>query len=170
MEYLKGKHFSITDSKDVNTVIYEINKTEKSRLNKLPKYTVKRLDSIEELRNDGVMKTFFVDFPKKSGNQLLFLSFSKDKVTVNYGVLKNYTVKFVKRPSSMNIDTIYKETENDYYKEYKCTPNMKMPIPIIDPESGEELKPILYYDSKTNEVKGKYKLKPNKSYLAFRIN
>ena len=44
MEYLKGKHFSITDSKDVNTVIYEINKTEKSRLNKLPKYTVKRLD------------------------------------------------------------------------------------------------------------------------------
>ena len=30
MEYLQGKHFSVTDSKNVNTVIYEINKTEKA--------------------------------------------------------------------------------------------------------------------------------------------
>ena len=40
---------------------------------------------------------------------------------------------------------------------------------IIDPETGEEIKPILYYDSTTNQVKGKCKLKPNKSYLAFEI-
>ena len=30
MEYLQGKHFSVTDPKNINTVIYEINKTEKS--------------------------------------------------------------------------------------------------------------------------------------------
>ena len=53
MEYLQGKHFSVTDSKDVNTVIYEINKTEKAKLKKLPKFTIERLDSIEELRNDS---------------------------------------------------------------------------------------------------------------------
>ena len=52
MEYLQGKHFSVTDSKNVNTVIYEINKTEKSKIKKLPKFTIERLDSIEELRND----------------------------------------------------------------------------------------------------------------------
>ena len=86
MEYLQGKHFSVTDSKNVNTVIYEINKTEKAKMKKLPKFTIERLDSIEELRNDKVRKTFFVDEPKKSGNQLLFLSFEKDKVTVNMGV------------------------------------------------------------------------------------
>ncbi len=34
MEYLQGKHFSVTDSKSVNTVIYEINKTEKSKIKK----------------------------------------------------------------------------------------------------------------------------------------
>ena len=79
MEYLQGKHFSVTDSKNVNTVIYEINKTEKSKIKKLPKFTIERLDSIEELRNDKVRKTFFVDEPKKSGNQLLFLSFEITK-------------------------------------------------------------------------------------------
>ena len=44
MEYLQGRRFSITDPKNVNTVIYEINKTEKSKLKKLPKFTIERLD------------------------------------------------------------------------------------------------------------------------------
>lgn len=169
MEYLQGKHFSVTDPKNVNTVIYEINKTEKAKLGKLPKFTIERLDSIEELREDKKRKTFFVDLPKKSGNQLLFLSFEKDQVTVNMGLLKNDEVKFVKKPVPMKFDTIYKDSKEDYYQEFNCTPNMRMPISIIDPETGDEVKPVLYYDSNTNEVKGKCKLKPNKSYLAFRI-
>ena len=126
MEYLQGKHFSVTDSKNVNTVIYEINKTEKSKIKKLPKFTIERLDSIEELRNDKVRKTFFVDEPKKSGNQLLFLSFEKDKVTVNMGVLKNDEVKFSKKPIPMSFDTLYNDTDKEYYKEFNYTPNMKI--------------------------------------------
>ena len=72
MEYLQGKHFSVTDSKNVNTVIYEINKTEKAKMKKLPKFTIERLDSIEELRNDKVRKTFFVDDRK---NQVISFCF-----------------------------------------------------------------------------------------------
>ena len=37
MESLQGKHFSITDPKEVNTVIYQINKTEKEFLDSSPK-------------------------------------------------------------------------------------------------------------------------------------
>lgn len=169
MEYLQGKHFSITDPKNTNTVIYEINKTEKSKLKNLPKFTLERLDSIKEFREDEIKRTYFVDVPKKSGNQLLFLSFEEDQVTVNQGILKNNEVKFVKKPVPMKFDTIYKDSGEEYYKEFNCTPNMKRPISIIDPETGEEIKPILYYDSKTNEVKGKCKLQPNKTYLAFQL-
>ena len=35
--------------------------------------------------------------------------------------------------------------------------------------TGEEIKPILYFDEETNEVKGKCKLKPYKKYFAFEI-
>jgi len=49
------------------------------------------------------------------------------------------------------------------------TPNLKRPITIIDPETTEEIKPILYFDEKTNEVKGKCKLKPHKTYFTFEI-
>mgnify|MGYP001425810793 CR=1 FL=1 len=47
MENVQGKHFSITDPKGVNTVIYEVYKTKKEYLKKYPKYTVERLRSTE---------------------------------------------------------------------------------------------------------------------------
>ena len=36
-ESMQGKHFSITDPKDVSTVIYQINRTEKEFAKKFPK-------------------------------------------------------------------------------------------------------------------------------------
>ena len=169
MEYLQGKHFSITDPKNTNTVIYEIVKSDKQELKDGPKYTMERLDFIQELRAEGTKKTYFVDLPKKSGNQLVFLTFEDGTVTVNQGVLKDDEIKFVRKPVPMTFETIYKESGEEYYKEYNYTPNMKRKISIIDPESGEEVRPIQYYDSKTNKVKGKCKLQPNKTYIAFQL-
>ena len=65
-------------------------------------------------------------------------------------------------------ETIYPE-KNEEYRDVSYTPNLKRPISIIDPETTEEVKPILYFDEKTNEVKGKCKLKPHKSYFVFEI-
>ena len=68
----------------------------------------------------------------------------------------------------MKFNNIYNEKETEY-KDVEYTPNLKRPISIIDPETAEEVKPILYFDEKTNEVKGKCKLKPFKNYFAFEI-
>ena len=66
-------------------------------------------------------------------------------------------------------DTIKYLKEEMEYKDFDYTPNLKRSISIIDPETAEEVKPTLYFDEKTNEVKGKCKLKPYKSYFAFEI-
>lgn len=168
MDNLQGKHFSITDPKEVNTVIYQINKTEKEYLENSPKFTVERLEFLEELRGDRKKKTFFVDNPLEEGNQLVILSFGKDRVVVNMGLLEGDKVKISKKPVPLKFDTIYTEKESDF-KEFKYTPNLKRPISIIDPETAEEIKPVLYFDKETNEVKGKCKLKPYKSYFAFEV-
>ena len=63
METFQGKHFSITDPKGVNTVIYRINQTEKEYLKDSPKYTIERLAYMEELTGELKKKTFFV--PRK---------------------------------------------------------------------------------------------------------
>ena len=168
MDITQGKHFSITDPKGINTVIYQVNKTEKEYLDKYPKYTLERLDFTSELRGDTTRKTYFVDEPIPDGNQLVILSFGKEKVVINMGILQGDELRISKKPVPFKFDTIYSE-KSDAYKEFNYTPNLKRPISIIDPETAEEIKPVLYFDEKTNEVKGKCKLKPYKSYFAFEI-
>ena len=111
---------------------------------------------------------YFVDNPSEDGNQLVFLSFGKDKVVVNMGLLEEDKLRISKKPVPLKFDTLYTEKEADY-KEFKYTPNSKRPISIIDPETAEEIKPVLYFDKETNEVKGKCMLKPYKSYFAFEV-
>ena len=168
MDGISGKHFSITDPQGVNTVIYQVNETEKELLDKNPKYTVERLESTEELIGNNKKKTFFVDSPSIDGKQLVILSFAKEKVVINMGVLEKNKVKITKRPIPVKFDTLYSE-EKEEYKEFKYTPNFKRPISIIDPETAEEVKPMIYLDEKTNELRGKCKLKPYKPYFAFEI-
>ena len=168
MEQVQGKHFSITDPAGVNTVIYQINKTKKEDLKNSPKYTVERLEYTDEIVGENKKKTFYVENPKKDGNQIVILSFAKDKVVINNGVLEEDKVRISKKPMPFKFETLYNEEETEY-KEVQYTPNLKRPISIIDPETTEELKPVLYFDEATNEVKGKCKLKPNKTYFAFEI-
>ena len=168
METWLGKHFSITDPKGVNTVIYEVYKTKEEYIKQYPKYTVERLEHTEELKGDLTKKTFYVEDPHEKGNQLVILSFAKDRVVINTGLLLGDTVKITKTPMPLKFDTVYSEKETEF-KEVQYTPNLKRAITIIDPETTEEIKPRLYFDEETNEVKGKCKLKPYKSYFCFEI-
>lgn len=167
MEMWQGKHFSITDPEGVNTVIYQINKTPREFLKEYPKYTVDRLDYTEELRGNMKRKTFYVDFPTQE-DELLILSFAKEKVVVNTATMIDDKISISKKPMPLKFDSLYSEEEKEI-KDFKYTPNLKRPICIIDPETTEEVKPVLYFDEDTNEVKGKCKLKPYKSYFAFEI-
>ena len=166
MATLEGKHFSITDPKDVSTIIYKVNKTEKE-FKDSPKYTVERLEKLDEIRGENTKRTFFIEDPSPEGERLVILSFAKERVVVNTGILSEDKVKITKSPVPIKFDTLY--SEETKYKEFNYTPNLQRPISIIDPETTEEIKPVLYFDETTNEVKGKCKLKPYKSYFAFEI-
>ena len=168
-ESIQGKHFSITDSKGVNTVIYEINKISKEEVKEKGfKFTVERLDFIEELVGEKKRKTFYIDEPKAEGNKLAIFSFGQEKVVINNGVLDGDEVIISKKPLPFSFKTLHNDEETEY-GEVEYTPNLKRPISIIDIETTEEVKPVLYFDEQTNEVKGKCKLKPNKTYFAFEI-
>ena len=168
LDDVQGKYFSITDPKDVNTVIYQINRTEKEFLKTSPRYTVERLDCAVEFVGDKSKKTFFVDNPAPFGNYLAIFSFGKERVVVNMGYLDHDRVRISKKPAPLKIQTLYNEKETEY-NEFAYTPNMKRQISIIDLETTEEIKPMLYFDEDANEVKGKCKLKPHKQYFAFEV-
>lgn len=167
-QIVRGKHFSITDPQGVKTVIYEVNKTDKEMSKKGPKFTIERLDFTEELVGEKTKKTFYVNEPRPEGNRLAIFSFGKEKVVINNGVLEGNKVLISREPLPFHFKTMYSEQETEF-KEFTYTPNLKRPISIIDPETTEEVKPVLYFDEETNEVKGKCKLRPYKSYFAFEV-
>ena len=170
MEEIFGKHFSITEPEWINTVIYKVNKTEKEFLDKSPKFTIERLKYSEEFVGRNKKKTFFLMDPAPEGNELVIFSFGKDKVIVNNGFLETKTniVKVSNTPVPMRFETLYSENETEF-REFEYTPNLKRTITIIDPETTDEIKPKLYYDEKTNEVRGKCTLQANKTYVMFEI-
>jgi len=165
-DWIQGKHFSITDAKNVNTVIYQVNEENDKDSNL--KFSIERLEFTEEIIGEKKKKTFYVNEPDPDGNDLILLSFGPEKVVVNVGLLELDKVSIVKRPIPIKYQTLYSEEEFEY-REFEYTPNLKRQISIIDPETTEEIKPVLYFDEKTNQVKGKCKLKPYKSYFAFEI-
>ena len=167
-ESLHGKYFSITDPEGITTVIYKVNRTEKEFLRNSPKYTVERLEFSEEFVGTKKKKTFFINNPAPEGNPLIILSFAQSRVVINMGFLDYDVIKISKKPMPMRFETLYYEEETDY-KDFAYTPNMKRPITIIDPDTTDEIKPKLYFDEKTNEVKGKCTLQANKTYVMFEI-
>ena len=109
MDQIQGKHFSITDPQNVNTVIYQINKTEQVADENSPKFTLERLKCREELVGQNKKKTFFVDSQKDVYNQLVILSFGQDKVVVNSGLLEGDKIKISRQPSFVKFDTLDSE-------------------------------------------------------------
>ena len=156
------------DPNNVSTVVYQINETLKDDLKNSPKYTVTRLDFTEEIYGDKKKKTFYIDDPSDDKDELVILSFGKDRVVINTAVLQGDKVNISKKPLPLKFDTLYSDKDQEY-KEFKYTPNMKRQISIIDPETTEEVKPTLYFDEDTKEVKGRCRLKANKPYFAFEI-
>ncbi|MBQ1276414.1 MAG: hypothetical protein IIY15_04335, partial [Flavobacteriales bacterium] len=102
----------------------EVYETKKEYLKEYPKYTVERLEYSEELRGELMKKTFYVEDPQEDGNQLVILSFAKDKVVVNTGLLLGDSVKITKTPMPLKFDTMYSEEET-VFKEFQYTPNLK---------------------------------------------
>ena len=108
MESLEGKHFSITDPVNVNTVVYRLDETEKEFAKNSPKFTIQRLDYTSEYVGEKTKKTFYIDDPSPEGNSLIILSFGKEKVVVNIGCQLVSRLYITKKNSSIKKLNIHK--------------------------------------------------------------
>jgi len=159
-----GKQFSIVDALDINTVVYLVNENE----NETPKFTIQKLDYEEEIKGKIKEKTFFVEGPIKDKQNIVVLSFEKDKVVMNNGTLEPDKIKISKKTTDFKYTPVCKEVSIEY-KDIEFTHDLKRSVSIIDPITGDELKPEIYLDEESNTLKGKYNLNPFKQYFAFEI-
>jgi len=165
MEQENSKQFTIIDALDINTVVYLVNENKE---NQMPKFTIQRLEYEEVIKGNVRQKTFFVDGPITENRDIVIISFQKNKVVVNNGVLEPNQIRIYRKSKDMKYTPVYKEVSVEH-EDIEYTHDLKRSISIIDPVTGDELKPEIYLDEKTNKLKGKYNLNPLKSYFAFEI-
>jgi len=162
------KVFSVLDAKGMNTLAFQINHTEEEgRL----VHSIEKLKSFIEIANSGYKKTFFFN-PEPNDSEMkevVFLTLKPGEAILNGGDFKDGVLRVGKKPTHVQYSSIKLTGDESEYKEFKYAPNFKRPISIIDPVLGDEVKPVVYFDTDTNDVRAKIKLLPNKSYIALEV-
>ena len=163
MDQFEGTKFSVIDVEGRKTIAFAVNKTEEI-------YSLQKLDCSIERVGSKIKKTFFYNEPIVSGEakDLVLLEIDDGKATLNWGMLKDNQFLISDQPSTVDYKMLYSDKPSEY-KDIKYTPNFNRPISIIDPEAGDEVRPVLYYDEEANMVKAKVKMLANKPYIALEV-
>ena len=124
-----------------------------------------------EQAENGYKKTFYFNenLEQNERKELVFLTLKPGEAVLNAGEYMNGKLNMGKTPETIKYSALRVSGNEAEYKEFKYAPNFKRPMTIIDPDIGDELKPILYFDTEANDVRAKIKLLPNKSYIALEV-
>lgn len=160
--------FSVLDGYGMNTLAFVINTTQEDGEDV---YSIQKLKCFMEQAENGYRKTFYFGetLQENEMKELILLTLKPGEAVLNAGQYVNGKLSVSKRPGTIKYSALRTSGDEAEYKEFKYSPNFKRPISIIDPEIGDELKPVLYFDTEANDVKAKLKLLPHKSYIALEV-
>lgn len=162
---VKKQEFSILDPNGLNTVAFVI---ENDYINDEEVYTLQMLDNEQQEENGKVKKTFSVEADNEE-TTILMLTMGKNKVVINSAILKDNEISVINKPNIVKYEPILSKDNEEVYRDFKYTNNLKRPISIIDIQTGKEVKPVLYIDKQSGEVIGQCKMMPYKPYIAVEL-
>lgn len=163
-----NNNFSVKDGYGMNTLAFVVNTTIEEGQEVC---SIEKLKCLMEQAEDGYKKTFYFnqELAENERKELVLLTLKPGEAVLNAGEYVNGKLNIGKKPETVAYSAIRNSTSEIEYKEFKYAPNFKRPMTIIDPDIGDELKPILYFDTEANDVRAKIKLLPNKSYIALEV-
>ena len=165
---LQMKSFEIVDMPGMETIAFLVERNDNEYRKGNALFTLEKLECSQR-EEEGKIKKLFTILPDEQEKHIVvLLTLTKSKAILSTGEV---TVDgFISRDDAVPLSygTVFNQ-EGIEYKEFSYTPNMKRPFAIIDASTGEEIKPTLYVDNVTNEVKGKCKLLPLRPYIALEI-
>lgn len=160
-------NFSVKDTYGMNTLAFVINKTiEEGEL----VCSIEKLKCLMEQTDTGYLKTFYLPpMKEKERKELVFLTLKPGEAVLNAGEFFDGKLNLGRKPEMIAYSSFRTQADTTASQEFEYAPNFKRPMVIIDPELGDELKPILYFDMNANDVRAKITLLPNKSYIALEV-
>ncbi len=160
--------FEIIDMPGMNTVAFlvEKNETEKDKGNAY--LSLQKIQCIDTQEDGKIKKVFNVIKNGDESQLIVLLTLTNNKAILSTGELTDKGFMATETNVPLSYGTIYNQ-EGVEYKEIEYTPTMKRHFSIIDTQTGEEIKPVLYTDEVTGEIKGRCKLLPNKPYIVLEL-
>lgn len=160
--------FEIIDMPGMNTIAFLVEKNEQEYNNGNAFLSLQKIECIDT-QQDGKIKKVFNVLKTGDENQLIvLLTLTNNKAILSTGELSERGFMATETNVPLSYGTIFNQ-EGVEYKEIEYTPNMKRHFSIIDTQTGNEIKPVLYADEMSGEVKGRCKLLPNKPYIVLEL-
>lgn len=160
--------FEIVDMPGMNTLAFVVEKNEFEYEKGNSLLSLQKLDSINVEENGRIKKTFNVLKDGEDNNLIVLLTLTTTKAIISTGELNENGFVATETNVPLSYGTLFNQ-DNVEYKQVNYTPNMKRHFAIIDTQTGEEIRPSLYTDSVTGEIKGRCKILPNKPYIVLEL-
>ena len=160
--------FEIIDMPGMTTLAFVVEKTEEMYGDGKPLLSLQKIESIDTTDNGRIKKSFNVIKTNDEPQLIVLLTLTNSKAVLSTGELTEKGFKATETNVPLSYGSIY-NNEGVEYKEVEYTPNMKRHFSIIDTQSGEEIRPVLYNDEITGKVKGKCKLLPHRPYIVLEL-
>lgn len=160
--------FEVVDMPGMTTLAFVVEKSDQMLGNGRPMLTLQKIECIDSEVDGRIKKTFSLVKVDDNPQLIILLTLTNNKAILSTGELSSNGFKPTESNVPLSYGSIYNQ-EGIEYKEVEYTPSMKRHFSIIDTQTGEEVRPILYTDEETGMIKGKCKLLPHRPYIVLEL-
>ena len=168
MESIQMNKFEIIDMPGMNTFAFLVEENESEVIKGEVYYSLQKIDHIDKESNGKIAKEFSVMRDADGMQDIVLLTLSKSKAMLSTALLDENGLKPTEDKLPLSYGSLYDDS-NIQLKEFIYTQNMKRRFAIIDTSTCEEVKPTLYIDPVTKEIKGRCRLLPLRPYVVLEV-
>lgn len=166
--FIQMNKFEVIDMPGMNTIAFLVEKNEDEYKKGNALLSLQKIECIDVQEDGKVKKIFNVIKGKEASQLIVLLTLTNSKAILSTGELSDEGFSATETNVPLSYGSIYNQ-EGIEYKEVEFTPNMKRHFSIIDTQTGEEVRPVLYRDEISGEIKGRCKLLPHKPYIVLEL-
>lgn len=160
--------FEIVDMPGMNTLAFLVEANESEVIRGEIYYSLQKLECIDKETDGRITKEFSVGNHSKGAQDIVLLTLANNRAILSTAVFDENGLIPTEDKLPLSYGSLYDDS-NIQYKEFIYTQNLKRRFAIIDTTTCEEVKPALFRDELTGEIKGKCKLLPLRPYVILEI-
>ena len=168
MESIQMNKFEIIDMPGMNTLAFLVEENESEVVQGEIYYSLQKIDHTDKESEGKISKEFSVVRDEDGVQDIVLLTLTKNKAILSTALLDSNGIKPTEDKLPLSYGSLYDDTKIQF-KEFIYTQNMKRRFSIIDTSTCEEVKPTIYLDDMTGEIRGKCKLLPLRPYVVLEI-